>query len=138
MKIGCSIPNLESRIGICVYSYITLVLDIHVGGQKLINKKSVPMTVTIPRPTRTIVSAAVMALAITVPVSLGLHVQILCLQFVYIILNHLKISTRFELAGEIWHRIFGSQNGFGRNLKDSFNNYTTKVAMSVSQDEPQQ
>jgi len=111
------------------------VLDIHVGGQELINKKSVPMTVTIPRPTRTIVSAAVMAAAITVLMSLGLHVQILCLQFVYIILNHLKISTRFELAGEIWHRL---QNVFGRNLKYSFNNYTTKVAMSVSQDEPQQ
>ena len=117
---------------------ITPVLDIHIGRQKLINKKSVPMTVTIPKPTLTIVSAAVMAAAITVLVPLGLHVQILCLQFVYIILNHLKISTRFELAGKIWHRICGSQNGFGRNLKGCFNNYTIKVSMSVSQDEPQQ
>ncbi len=137
MKIGCSIPVLESRIGICVYSY-NYARARYTCRQKLINKNSVPMTVTIPRPTLTIVSAAVMAAAITVLVPLGLHVQILCLQFVCIILNHLKISTRFELAGKIWHRICGSQNGFGRNLKDSFNNYTTKLSMSVSQDEPQQ
>ena len=47
---------------------------------------------------------------------LGLHIQILCLQFVYFILNDLKVSGRFELAGKIWDRICELQNGFGRNL----------------------
>ena len=92
------------------------------------------MTVTTPRPTLTI-AAAVMTAAITVLPLLGLHIQILCIQFVYVILNHLKVSTHFELARKIWDRICKLQNGFGRNLDDSFNNYTTtKVLMSVSQD----
>jgi hypothetical protein len=85
------------------------------------------MTVTKPRPPVTIAAAAVMAATITVLAVLGLHVQFLCLQFVYAILNHLKVSTRFELASKIWNRICELQNGFGRNLDDSFNNYTTSV-----------
>jgi hypothetical protein len=98
------------------------------------NKKSMTMMVTTPRPTLTIAAAAVTIAAITVPALLGLHIQILCLRFVYVVLNHLKVSTRFELAGKIWDRICELQNGFGRNLDDSFNNHTTKVLMSVSQD----
>lgn len=89
------------------------------------------MTVTTPRPTLTIVAAAVMTAAITVLPLLGLHIQILCLQFVYAIFNHLKVSTRFELAGKIWDRICELQNGFERKFYDS-NNYTTKVLMGVS------
>jgi hypothetical protein len=92
------------------------------------------MTVTTPRPTLTIAADAVMTAAITVLALLGAHIQILCLQFVYVILNHLKVSTHFELAGKIWDRICKLQNGFGRNLDDSSNNYTTKVLMSVTQD----
>jgi hypothetical protein len=74
------------------------------------------MTVTTPRPTLTITAAAVMTAAITVLALLGVHIQILCLQFVYFILNDLKVSGRFELAGKIWDRICELQNGFGRNL----------------------
>ena len=85
------------------------------------------MTITTPRPPMTIAAAAVMAATITVLALLGLHIQILCLQFVYVILNHLKISTRFELASKIWDKITELQNGFGSNLDDSFNNYTTRV-----------
>jgi len=93
------------------------------------------MTVTTKKPALTIAApAAVMTAAAIAVVLLGLHIQILCLQFVYVILNHLKVSTRFELVGKIWHRICELQNGFGRNLDDSFNSYTTKVLMSVSQD----
>lgn len=92
------------------------------------------MTVTTPRPTLTIAAAAVMTAAITVLALLGVHAQILCLQVVYVILNHLKVSTRFELAGKIWDRICVLQSGFGGNLDDSSNNYTTKVLMSVSQE----
>jgi hypothetical protein len=84
------------------------------------------MTITTPRPPMTI-AAAVMAATITVLALLGLHIQILCLQFVYVILNHLKISTRFELASKIWDTITELQNGFGSNLYDSFNNYITRV-----------
>ena len=53
IKIGCSIPVLESKDGICVYPYN------HAGAryacrQKLNNKKSLTMTATTPRPTLTI------------------------------------------------------------------------------------
>jgi len=92
------------------------------------------MTVTTPRPALTIAAAAVMTAALTAVTLLGLHIQILCLQFVYVILNHLKVSTRFELAGKTWHRICELQNGSGTNLDDSFNGYRTRVLMSVSQD----
>ena len=92
------------------------------------------MTVTTPRPTLSIAAAAVMTAFITVLALLGVHIQILCLQFIYVILNHLKISRRFELAGKILDRLCELQNGFGRNLDDSSNNYTTKVLMNVSQD----
>jgi hypothetical protein len=53
---------------------------------------------------------------------------------VYVILNHLKISRRFELAGKIWNRICELQDGSGRNLDDFSSDHTTKVLMSVSQD----
>jgi hypothetical protein len=90
------------------------------------------MKVTTPRPTLTI-AAAVITAAITVLALLGVHIQILCLQVVYTILNHLKVSTHFELAGKIWDRIRELKNGFVRNLDGPFNNYTTtKVLMSVS------
>ena len=93
------------------------------------------MTVTTKKPALTIAACAVvMTAAATALALLGLHIQILCLQFVYVILNHLKISTRFELAGKIWQRICEVQNGFGTNLDDSFNSSTTKVLMSVSQE----
>ena len=92
------------------------------------------MTVTTPRPTLTIAAtAAVMTAVITILPLLGLHIQILCIQFVYGILNHLKVSRLFELAAKIWDRICELQNGFARNL-DAINNYRTKVIMSVSQD----
>ena len=133
IKIGCSIPVLESKDGICVYPYN------HSGAryacrEKLNNKKSLTMTATTPRPTLTIAAAAVMTAAITVLALLGVHTQILCLQVVYVILNHLKVSRRFELASRIWDRVCVLQNGFGGNLDDSSNNCTTKVLMSVSQD----
>ena len=93
------------------------------------------MTVTTKKPALTIAACAVvMTAAATALALLGLHIQILCLQFVYVILNNLRISTHFELAGKIWHRICALQNGFGRDLDDSFNSYTSKVLMSVSQD----
>ena len=93
------------------------------------------MTVTTKKPALTIATpAAVMTAAAIAVVLLGLHIQVLCLQFVYVILNHLKVSTRFELARKIWLRICEPQNKFEGNLDDSFNNYTTKVLMSVSQD----
>ena len=124
---------MESKVGICLYAYNHANAS-YTCGQKLNNKKSVTMTVTTPRPALTIAAAVVMTAAITAVALLGLHIQILCLQFVYVILNHLKISTRFELAGKIWQRICEVQNGFGTNLDDSFNSSTTKVLMSVSQE----
>jgi uncharacterized membrane protein len=91
------------------------------------------MTVTTKKPALTIAAPAAFMTAVAIAVVLlGLHIQVLCLQFVYVILNHLL--TRFELARKIWLRICELQNGFGRNLDDSFNSYTTKVLMSVSQD----
>ena len=99
------------------------------------NNQTMTTTVTTKKPALTIAACAVvMTAAATALALLGLHIQILCLQFVYVILNHLKVSTRFELVGKIWHRICELQNGFGRNLDDSFNSYTSKVLMSVSQD----
>jgi hypothetical protein len=93
------------------------------------------MTVTTKKPALTIAACAVvMTAAATALALLGLHIQILCLQFVYVILNHLKVSTRFELVGKIWHRMCKLQNGFGTNLDDSFNSYTSKVLVSVSQE----
>ena len=93
------------------------------------------MTVTTKKPAMTIAACAVvMTAAATALALLGLHILILCLQFVHVILNHLKVSTRFELVGKIWLRICELQNGFGRNLDDSFNSCTTKVLMSVSQE----
>jgi hypothetical protein len=124
---------LESKDGICVYPYNHANAR-YACRQKLNNKKSLTMTVTTPRPTLMIAAAAVMTAAITVLALLGVHIQILCLQVVYAILNHLKVSTHFELAGRIWLRICDLQNRFGGNLDDSFNNYTTKVLMSASQD----
>ncbi len=91
------------------------------------------MTVTTKKPALTIAACAVvMTAAATALALLGLHIQILCLQFVYVILNHLL--TRFELARKIWLRICEPQNKFEGNLDDSFNSYTSKVLMSVSQD----
>ena len=107
--------------------------DIHI--QKLDNKQTETSTVPATRPTlRMLATAAVMTAVATALAVLGLHIQILCLQFVYVILNHLKVSTRFELVGKIWHRICEPQNRFEGNLDDSFNSYTSKVLMSVSQD----
>ena len=70
------------------------------------NKHTETTTVTATRPTlRILATTAVMTAVATALVLLGLHIQILCLQFVYVILNHLRISTHFELAGKIWQRI---------------------------------
>lgn len=99
------------------------------------NKQRETTTVTTTRPNlRILATTAVMTAVATALVLLGLHIQILCLQFVYVILNHLRISTHFELAGKIWQRICILQNGFGRNVDDSLTHYSTEVLMSVSQD----
>ena len=71
---------------------------------------------------RILATVAIMTAVATALALLGLHIQILCLQFAYVILNNLRISTHFELAGKIWHRICVLQNGFGRNLDDSCQN----------------
>lgn len=103
-------------------------------NDKKITTTTTTITVT-KRPYLTIsVPTAVMTAAAIAVVLLGLHIQVLCLQFVYVILNHLKVSTRFEPARKIWDRICELQNGFGRNLDDSFNSCTTKVSMNVSRD----
>lgn len=99
------------------------------------NKQTETTTVTATRPTlRMLATTAVMTAVATALVLLGLHIQILCLQFVYVVLNHLRISTHLELAGKIWQRICVLQNGFGGNFDDSLNNYSTKVLMSAIQD----
>ena len=99
------------------------------------NKQTETTTVTATRPTlRIFATTAVMTAVATALVLLGLHIQILCLQFVSVVLNHLRISTHFELAGKIWQRICVLQNRFGRNFDDSLKYYSTKVLMSVSQD----
>ena len=77
------------------------------------------MTMTVPtkKPALTIAApAAVMTAAAIAVVLLGLHIQVLCLQFVYVILNHLL--TRFELARKIWLRICELRNRFEGNLDD--------------------
>ena len=117
---------------------ITPMLDIDVE-QKLNNKKTAATTtntVTITaRPALTIVAtAAVMTVAATVVTLLGLHIQIVCLQFVHAILNHLKISTRFELARKLWLRICELQNRFEGNLDESYNSCTTKALMRLSRE----
>jgi hypothetical protein len=84
------------------------------------------MTGTTKKPALTIAACAVlMTAAATALALLGLHIQILCLQFVYVVLNHLKVSRRFELVGKIWLRICVLQNRFEGNLDDSFNSYTS-------------
>jgi hypothetical protein len=100
------------------------------------NKKTAAATVTITaRPALTIVAAAaVMTAAATAVALLGLHIQIVCLQFGYAILNHLKVSTRFELGRKIWYRICELQNRFEGNLDDSYNSCTTKALMRVSRE----
>jgi len=67
------------------------------------NNKTAAATVTITaRPALTIVAAAaVMTAAATAVALLGLHIQIVNTQFGYAILNHLKVSTRFELGRKI-------------------------------------
>jgi len=115
---------MESRCGICVYPYNHAHAR-YTCRQKLNNNQTMTMTVTTKKPALTIAApAAVMTAAAIAVVLLGLHIQFLCLQFVYVILNHLKVSTRFELVGKIWHRMCKLQNGFGTNLDDSFNSYT--------------
>ena len=91
-----------------------------------------PVMIT-KRPALMITASGAVMTAVAIAVALlGLHIQVLCLQFVYVILNHLKVSTRFELVGKIWHKMCELQNGFRVNLDDSFNSYTSKVLMSVS------
>ena len=97
------------------------------------NKQTETATVTATRPTlRILATTAVMTAVATAIVLLGLHIQILCLQFVFVVLN--QLSMHFKLAGKIWQRICVLQNGFGRNLDDSLKYYSTNVLMSVSQD----
>ena len=125
---------MDSRTGICIY-YYNHVNARYTCRQKLNNNQTITITVTTKKPALTVAACAVlMTAAATALALLGLHIQILCLQFVYVILNHLKVSTRFELVGKIWHRICEPQNRFEGNLDDSFNSYTSKVLMSVSQD----
>ena|GEM_PF-6501373 len=100
---------------------ITLMHDMHI--QELDSKQTETATVPATRPTlRILATAAIMTAVATALALLGLHIQILCLQFVYVILNNLRISKYFELAGKIWHRICVLQNGFGRNLDDTYQN----------------
>ena len=100
---------------------ITLMHDMHI--QELDSKQTETATVPATRPTlRILATAAIMTAVATALALLGLHIQILCLQFVYVILNNLRISKHFELAGKIWHRICVLQNGFGRNLDDTYQN----------------
>ncbi len=100
---------------------ITPMHDMHI--QKLDSKQTETATVPATRPTlRILATVAIMTAVATALALLGLHIQILCLQFAYVILNNLRISTHFELAGKIWHRICVPQNGFGRNLDDSCQN----------------
>jgi hypothetical protein len=121
---------MEFNVGICTYSY-NHINTRYRCRQKLNNKKIAAATVTITtRPALTIVAtAAVITAAATAVALLGLHIQIVCLQFVHAILNHLKVSIRFELGRKIWHRICELQNRFEGNLDDSYNSCTTKVLM---------
>jgi len=78
------------------------------------HKKTAPIaTITIKRPDLVIAAPTVVTATTAIVVGLlGLHIQILCLQFVHVVLNHLKVSTRFELARKIWLRICELQNRF--------------------------
>jgi hypothetical protein len=105
---------VESNVGICIYSYNHANAR-YTCRQQLNKKETATTTTTVTRtkkPALTIAAPAVMtAIAIAVAL-LGLHIQVLCLQFVHVILNHLKVSTRFELASKIWHRICEIQIDF--------------------------
>jgi hypothetical protein len=128
---------VESNVGICIYSYNHTNAR-YTCRQKLNNKETATTTTTVTitkRPALTIAAPAAAMTAVAIAVALlGLHIQVLCLQFVHVILNHLKVSTRFELASKIWHRICELQNRFRGNLDDSCNSCTTKVIMSMSQE----
>ena len=128
---------MESNVGICIYSYNHANAR-YTCRQKLNNKVTATTTTTVTitkRPALTIAAPAAVMTAVAIAVALlGLHIQVLCLQFVHVILNHLKVSTRFEQASKIWHRICELQNRFGGNLDDSCNGCTTKVIMSMSQE----
>jgi hypothetical protein len=128
---------VESNVGICIYTYNHANAR-YTCRQKLNNKETATTTTTVTitkRPALTIAAPAAVMTAVAIAVALlGLHIQVLCLQFVHVILNHLKVSTRFELASKIWHRICELQNRFRRNLDDSCNSCTTKVIMSMSQE----
>jgi hypothetical protein len=125
---------VESNVGICIYPYNHANAR-YTCRQTLNNNQTMTMTGTTKKPALTIAACAVlMTAAATALALLGLHIQILCLQFVYVVLNHLKVSRRFELVGKIWLRICVLQNRFEGNLDDSFNSYTSKVLMSLSQE----
>jgi hypothetical protein len=128
---------VESNVGICIYSYNHANAR-YTCRQKLNNKETATTTTTVTitkRPALTIAAPVAVMTAVAIAVALlGLHIQVLCLQFVHVILNHLKVSTRFELARKIWLRICELQNRFGGNLDDSCNSCTTKVIMSMSQE----
>jgi hypothetical protein len=128
---------LESNIGICIYSYKRANAR-YACRQKLNDKKTAPTTtVTITkRPALVIAAPAAVMVATAITVGLlGLHIQVLCLQFVHVVLNHLKVSTRFELARKIWLRICELQNRFEGNMDDSrSNSCTTGMLSSMSQE----
>jgi hypothetical protein len=125
---------VKFNVGICIYSYNHANAR-YTCRQKLNNKETATTTtVTITkRPALTIAApAAVMTAAAIAVALLGLHIQVLCLQFVHVILN--QVSTRFELARKIWLRICELQSRFEGILDDSCISCTTKVLMSVSQE----
>ena len=68
--------------------------------QESSSRTAATTTVTITkRPALTMAAPAVVVTAAAIAVALlGLHIQFLCLQFLYVILNQLKVSTIFELA----------------------------------------
>ena len=127
---------MESNDGICIYSYNHT--NARYTCRQLNNKETATTTTTVTitkRPSLTIEATAAVMTAVAIAVALlGLHIQVLCLQFVYFILNHLKVSTRFELARKIWLRICELRNRFEGNLDDTCNSCTTKVLVSLSQE----
>jgi hypothetical protein len=79
-----------------------------------LNYKKITAAAVTTSPALTIAATAVvMTTAATAVALLGLHIQILCLQFLSVILN-LRVSTLFELADKIRHKLFKPHNGFGR------------------------
>lgn len=129
---------MESRVGICIYSYNHANAR-YTCRQKLNNKRGTALTTTVTitkRPALTIAAPAAVMTAAAIAVGLlGLHIQVLCLQFVHVILNYLNVSTRFELPRKIWLWICELQNRFEGNTDDSgSNSCTTSVLMSVSQE----